>query len=225
MPALATYSLGTEPVGTSILHDSPVVTLTAPVGTLTTGGPTVDVTWTFSQPQGDVQEWWKVTFTDDAGTTVYYDSGWQQGAVESHVVDLDAEEVPVDSTDVTCHVYVRGPEAIGTGTVARYEDNNESAIVLEWGVPHCTITSPTNGQIITLATNLPVSWTFSDDRGGKTQGWYRVQLRYADSDLVVYDTGWVAGTDLNTTLPYLLTDGTSYEVVVQLKNNEGVRSD
>lgn len=224
MPALATYSLGTEPVGSSILHDPPTVATTAPTGTITAGGPTVTAQWTFSQPQGDDQEWYRVRFTNDAGTTEYYDSGWLSGTDTSLVVDLVAEGVPTDSTDVTVHTYGRGPEAIGTGTVARYEATDSEPFAIEWGVPHCTVTSPTAGQIITT-TSITPAWTFSDDRGGKTQSAFRVQLLEADSGIELHDSGWTVSGATSYAVPLLLRDLSSYELQIQLRNNHGVESD
>ena len=44
---LGTYPLGTEPLAGSILHDPPEVTVLAPTGVISTGGPGVTVQWSY----------------------------------------------------------------------------------------------------------------------------------------------------------------------------------
>ena len=224
-PALAAVELGGQVVGSDVLHDPPTVDVTAPSGVVTSGGPVLTVQWSYSQPQGDPQEWYRVLAQNDARTVTYYDSGWIKSTAQQLAVDVDAENIPADTTDLTWVVQVRGPEQIGTGDVARYQAEDASPIDLQWGVPHCTILQPTDQEVVTTPGSITVSWSFSDDRAGKTQGWYRVYIRYRDSQQTVYDTGWVASADTSVTLPVELLDGSAYDVVVQLKNNEGIRSD
>lgn len=223
--ALGAFAFATEPSASDPLHDPPVVTITAPTGTVTTGGPDLTAQWTFTQAQSDEQEWYRVLLTNDGGTTTYYDSGWLSGTAASLAVDIDAEEVPADTTDLTVQVQARGPEAIGTGTVARYQTSDTEAIELQYGVPHCTITAPVDGAIWADADSVNVEWTFVDDRAGKTQGWYRIRLFSAGTGLLLVSTGWTASAVTSRDVDYYLQDGSIVDVEVQLKNNEGIRSD
>jgi hypothetical protein len=221
--ALGGYAFGTEPLAGDPLHDPPTVVVTAPTGTVSTGGPVLTVEWDYAQPQGDAQEWYRVLAQNDAGTTTFYDSGWLPGTDASLGVDVDAEEIPHDSSDLTWMVQVRGPEGIGTGTVARYQVEDDEAIVIDWGDPAAAITAPGDGGVVDELTGLDVSWTFTD--AGKTQSAYRVRLLLHDSSLVEHDTGWVASAATSYEVPITLRDGSVYDVEVQLKNNHGIRSD
>jgi hypothetical protein len=221
--ALGAHALGTEPLSGDPLHDPPTVVVTT-IGTVTSG-PNMSVAWTYDQPQGDAQEWYRVEILDDALAVTHYDSGWRESAAAIHVFDVDAEGAPHESTDVTARVSVRGPAAIGTGIVDRYTASDSDPYVIEMGEPHCTITLPVTGAIQESTDGIDVEWTFGDDRVGKTQGSYRVRLLLTGAGLVVHDSGWVASTDTSYSIPVLLADGSQYTVEVQLKNNEGIRSD
>lgn len=218
MPAFGAYALGTEPVGSDPLHDPPVVTVTGPTGTITTGGPTITATWTFYQPQNDPQDWFRVEVTNDADTASYFDSGWIAGSETSYVVDVDAEEIPPDSTDLSTKVYVKSG-------AAGYQDSDILAFNLEYGSPHCTILTPADESIHTDPDSITVNWTFADDRAGKTQSAWRVRLLSEVTGAELYSSRWTAGTDTSKVVPYLFQDDTRVVVEVQLKNSEGIRSD
>ena len=217
---------GTEPVGGDVLHDSPTVTVTAPTGTVSTGGPAVPSTWTYGQAQGDVQEWYRVTVTNDAGDTQYHDSGWVESADAAYDIDVgQSPGVPGDSSDVTVHVYVRGPEEIGVGEVARYEATDGEAIIVALGDPHVTIVEPLDDSVHVDPAEVFVDWTFTDDVGGKVQEYYRVRILSAQTGAVLTTTGWVQSTDTEVTVPWISSDGSRLIVEVQAKNDEGILSD
>lgn len=212
---LGVGALGTQPVGSGILHDPAVVTVTT-IGTITTGGPDITIDWSFSQPQNDPQTHYRVEILNDALDTTYYDSGWLTGADLSHSVDVDAEGVPHESSDVTARVSVRAE---------RGEVTDQDPFIIDFGVPHCTITAPADESVQETLGGVSVSWTFTDDDGANTQGWYRVRLLLDESSLVIHDSGWVASAATTYNIPSVLNDGSSYRVEVQLKNNHGIRSD
>lgn len=223
MFALGRRPLIEQPVAFGPLHDPPSVTVT-PLGTVSTGGPELTVNWSYSQPQGDAQEWWRVLVYEEGGDD-FYDTGWRAGSDSSHVMDVDELGIPHDFEGLAIDVYVRGPETIGVGELERYEAADQEVFDIEWGVPHCTITSPANEAVHTETDGLTVAWAFTDDRAGKTQSAWRAILRLAASDLVEWDTGWVSGAESSFEFPVGLRDGSAYEILVQLKNNHGIRSD
>lgn len=222
--ALAGHSFGVEPLAGDPLHDPPSV-VPVPLGAISADGPEITVEWSFSQPQGDAQEQFRVELTNDAGDTVYYDSGWLAGTDTSLVIDVDAEGIPHDTSDITAKVQARGPEAIGTGDLARYEISDTDPFSLAWGEPHATIDDPDNGEVWGDLDGVDVVWSFTDDDGANTQGWYRVRLTLPGVGLTLWDTGWVESTDTTYRIPVQLNPGSLYRVFVQLKNNHGIRSD
>ncbi len=219
--ALGSFVLGTEPLAGDPLHDPPTVIVTA-IGTITTGGPNMTVAWTFNQaPHGDPQTAYRVEILDDALAVSHYDSGFLSGADLDHTFDVDAEGIPHDSTDVTARVTVQS-----AGLVPAYHRGSDvDAYQIEWGVPHAAIDSPLDLEVWTDLTGVDVTWTFTDDRGGKIQSAYRVRLILAGSELVLWDTGFVVSTDTMYTIPVLVNPGSDYTVELQLKSNHGIRSD
>lgn len=215
---------GFEPLAGDPLHD-PVTVTVVPLGSVSSGGPTLTVQWDYQQAQGDAQEWFRVLVLDDALAVTYYDSGWLESALEQHTVDVDAEGIPHESTDLTVRVMVRGPEAIGVGAVKRYQASADDPFEVHWGTPHCTITDPADGAVYAEPSGLTVQWSFSDDDGSNTQSQYRARLLLAGSGLVEHDSGWIVGSETSYEFPVNLRDGSQYRVEVQLKNNHGVRSD
>ncbi len=218
--AMGAYALGSEPLAGDPLHDPPTVVVTT-IGTITTGGPNMTVGWTFNQVQADVQQKYRVEVLNDALAISYYDSGWLSGANVTHLVDVDAEGIPHDSTDVTARVSVET-----AGLVPVYHRGTDvDAYQIEWGVPHTTITAPLNLEVWDDLTGVDVTWSFADDRGGKIQAEYRVRLILSGSGLVLWDTGWTVSTDVAFNIPVILNPGSQYTVEVQLKNDHGIRSD
>ncbi len=218
--AMGAYALGMEPLAGDPLHDPPTVVVTT-LGTITTGGPGMTVAWTFDQVQADIQQKYRVEILDDALAIVHYDSGWLSGVTMTHLIDVDDTNIPADSTDVTARVSVEAP-----GLVPVYHQASDvDAYQIEWGVPHATIDSPLDLEIWNDLTGVDVTWTFTDDRGGKTQAQYRVRLTLTGIGLVLWDTGWTVSTDVMYTIPVILNPGSNYTVEVQLRNNHGIRSD
>ncbi len=218
--AMGAYALGTEPLAGDPHHDPPTVVVST-IGTITTGGPNITVSWTFDQIQGDTQQRYKVEILDDALAVLLYDSGWLSGAVLSHVIDVDKENLPADSTDVTARVSVEAPGAV----MVAHRGSDVDAYQIEWGVPHATIDAPTPLEIWSDLTGVDVAWTFTDDRGGKTQSQYRVRLILTGFGLELFDTGWTISTATAFTIPVIVNPGSKYTVEVQLRNDHGIRSD
>lgn len=213
---IGSFAIGTQAFPSTTVHDLPTVTLTAPTGTVSTGGPVLEVTWTYSQEQGDTQARFRVELLNDAGTVTFYDSGFQSGADVQHDIDLVAEGVPTDTADISVRVTVESDQ--GPLWTAR---TPLSAFAVEWGVVTATITAPADLQLITTS-QVTVAWTFASTRS-KTQAHYRVRLLSPDSGAVHHDSGWVADTVATSYLiPFLLTDDSSYKIGLQLRNNEGV---
>ncbi len=213
---LGASALGTEPLAGNPLHDAPTVTVTT-IGAVTTGGPDLTVAWVFSQAQGDLQARYKLEILDDALAITHFDSGWLSGVNPNHTFDVDAENVPAESSDVTARVSVESPNG------RRADDVDPYSIV--WGVPHATIDAPLDLEVWTDLTGVDVAWTFTDDVGGKTQSEYRVRLILTGPGLVIWDTGWVVSASTTFTIPVIVNPGSKYTVEVQLRNNHGIRSD
>lgn len=219
--AFGKRGLGIEALGGSTVDHLPTLSITSSAS-ITTGGPTFSFTWAYDQEEGVAQFQYRVRISNDADTTTYYDSGWLLGAVETLAVDLDAEEVPHQSTDVTVHVSVRSESYQDAAVPAYYEITDSLAFTIDWGDPVSVITDPSDGDVLTAATSNEVTWSFSDP--GKTQSAYRVRVKRASSGEVVYSSGWQSGADTSFTIPFIFNDGSEYIIGVQTKNNHGVRS-
>ena len=221
---LGLHPLGTYPLAGMVLHDPPTVTATAPTGTVSSGGPYLSTAWTYSQAQGDAQEWFRVQIVNDADTEIYHDSGWLAGADATRDIDVgDPPGVPGDSSDVSTKVYVRGPVTTGIG---RFEAESDLLpFIVALGDPHLTIVAPLDGSIHLDPDEVYVDWTFTDDVGGKTQAYYRVRLLSAETEQVLSSTGWVASAATEATVEYLSSDGARMTVEAQAKNSEGILSD
>jgi hypothetical protein len=193
---------------------APALAITAPTGTVPTGGPSQAVTWSYA---GTVS-FYRVRFTNAAGSTTYYDSGtiYSPGAT-SVPVDLVAAGVPTDTTGSALRVLVDLTMVAGV----TWASSDSKALDVQWGVVTASITSPASGAVLTASSVTP-AWSFASTRG-KAQGTYRVRL-LADSGLVLHDSGWVTSAATSYAIPYVLSDLTHYTIGVQLKNSEGVPS-
>lgn len=214
--ALGGFRTGTVPLGWGPLHDPPVVAYVSPTGVVSAGGPVVTVDWTYSQPQGDPQEQYRVTVYDvDADPDeLVWDSGWITSQVTAQSIDFDEAELPTDGL-VRFEVQVRVTEyeeAVSSGTVT-----------MDFGAPQLTITAPLDQSVHTDPDSIDVGWTVTDTPG-HTQAEYRVRLLTAETSLPLTSTGWVVSTDTTATLNYVFVDNTSLKVEVQSKNENGIRS-
>jgi hypothetical protein len=150
------------------------------------------------------------------------------GAAGSRVVALDAEGVPTTTTTAIKWVVDARSDDWGDADDTRYEVQGSANTSYVWGNPLCTVNTiegaaVSGGEVsISTATDVTVAWGFSD--GGNSQSAYRVQCRQAADDIVITDSGWVASAATTFDLPMIMTHGSRYEIVVQLKNNYGVRS-
>ncbi|RMF59090.1 MAG: hypothetical protein D6746_08800, partial [Bacteroidetes bacterium] len=55
VPAVGTFDVGTSAVAGDSTFDAPTATVTSPTGVVSTGGPNLTVTWSYSQAQGKPQ--------------------------------------------------------------------------------------------------------------------------------------------------------------------------
>jgi hypothetical protein len=163
------------------------------------------------------QATYRVQITNAAGTVTYADSGVLSGTNTSWTYVNWAETQPSDTTGNALRATVTVTSADGSSFTATHTVGFD----VQWGVVTCTITSPADGAILREPT-VTVTWSFASTRG-KTQGRFRVRLRRNDG-LVIYDSGWVSGTNTSWALPVLLQDHSTYLLGVQLKNTEGVPS-
>lgn len=220
MAAFGTFSFGAESHGGTVTHDRPTVTLVAPTGTVTTGGPTLDIEWTYDHDV-DAQGQFRVEITDDAGTTTHYDSGWISGANDEYFPNILAESLtnlfPPDTEDISVRVSVRSTEG-----PAWWATTGLQAFIIQWGIVTVQIDEPPDGSILTEGT-VTVEWTFASTRS-KTQAGFRVEL-FSEAGASLYDTGFIAGTGSSYEIPFALQDGSTYTVQVTLVNSEGVRSE
>lgn len=215
-------AVGTQPVAGSVYHDPPTVALTGPVSPLVGGdanAPVFKFTWDYAQPQGDPQEQYRLYVYDTGTMATYYDSGWLTSANAFHDVDIDAEGMPHVLTTYGATVEVRSWDARWEVVSAPW------TWTVDWGNPHCDVTAPLPGQVLTTEDPLTVTWTFSDDLGGAVQEQYRVRILSKETLQPLYTTGWLTGTDASTVVPFSWADNSSYLVEVQLKNDNGIRSD
>tara|TARA_R100000458_G_C8276957_1_gene252358 strand:+ start:395 stop:823 length:429 start_codon:yes stop_codon:yes gene_type:complete len=141
---------------------------------------------------------------------------------------MDTEGIPTTTTTAIKWVIdVRADEYL-TASADRHETSANANTSYAWGNPQCTVNTiesiaPVGDAVtITTATDITVAWGFSD--GGNSQSAYRVQLRTAADDVVLSDSGWVSSSATTYDIPFTFSASTQYEVVVQLKNNYGVRS-
>lgn len=221
--ALGAHAFGSEPLAGDLLRD-PVSVSAVSLGVVTTGGPVLSLEWVYTQAQGEPQEQYRVRLMNDALTETYYDSGLLFGSDQVHEVDMDENEIPANTDDITFQIDVMGPESVGHGVESRSQASDTDAFEIAWGDPQATIIKPLNGQIVSTASGLDVEWSFSDDEG-KTQGAYRVRAILKDTGLTLFDSGWVESSATTFDLPVVLQDQWTYQVEVQLKNNHGLRSE
>ena len=223
-------SIGVNGVAGRPIHDSPTVTSVSASNTKNSESNST-VTWTFGQGQGDTQHAFRVRAQDDAaGSTVYYDSGYQYNTDTSFVVDTDEEGIPARyGPDVFWQVDVRSDEYSSHDAISRYEAEGDSSGISydAWGDAACTVTTLegatiTGGAItITSATGQTVAWSLG---GGETQQEYRVMVKEFATDNVLSDSGWVVSTDTSYDIPFTFSSGSKYKLSVQLKNDYGIRS-
>lgn len=215
-PAVGSYEVGSEAVAGTTTYNTPTVTVTSQGSTVTTGGPDLTVTWTYSQADGKAQERYRV-IVDNGSSTVYYDSGYIISAATSHTFDAVVEGVPVDTTGSALRVTV---QAIAQD-VAQYGSDDQT-FDIQWGVVTGTITAPADLAVLST-TSTTVTWTFADSRS-KTQSGYQVRLLGAASGIELFTSGLVTSTDTSYSVPYTLSDSSSYDVELILYNSESVPS-
>lgn len=191
------------------------VSLSAPTGITSTGGPNITTTWSATAPVSP-QATYRVRFQNAAGSTTYYDSGVLSGTATSKVVDLVAAGVPTDTAGSALKVVVDLTTAGGASAQVT------GLFDVQWGVITCAITAPLDEAIVSTTT-ITATWSFASTRG-KTQAHYRVRLLSPDTGTVFYDSGWVASAVGTLAVPFTLNDGSRYRLGVQTKNSEGVLS-
>jgi|TARA_Y100000310_G_scaffold23587_1_gene22652 hypothetical protein len=222
---LGRAAVGTTGVAGRPLHDTPALASIAGTTSANTSANST-VSWTYTQAQGDAQSWYRVRGQNTGGSATYYDTGWLTGTASSVVVDMDEEHVPATTT-IRWVVDVRGDEWVDAAT-PRFETQSTGDTVYAWGAPACVI-STVEGIAVTsasvalgAATDVTLVWTFTDS--GKTQSAFRARIREPATDIELWTSGWVASAATTYDLPFTFTDGLSYEITLQLKNNYGMRS-
>ena len=215
-PAVGSYEVGSEAVAGTTTYNTPTVNVTSQGSTVTTGGPDLTVTWTYSQADGKVQERYRV-IVDNGSSTVYYDSGYIISAATSHTFDAVAEGVPADTTSSALRVTV---QAIAQD-VAQY-GSDDQAFDIQWGGVTGTITAPADLAVLST-TSTTVTWSFGSTRS-KTQSGYQVRLLGAASGIELFTSGLVTGAGTSYAVPYTLSDSSSYTVELILYNTESVPS-
>lgn len=195
------------------VYELPTVTI-ATIGTVTTGGPTYQVSWTYNQPQSHPQGQYRVRVYLTAGDVLQYDSGTLTGADLNHTVDIVAEGISLSSA-----LYMKVDLTPGGGTGYGSPGTDTENAQFNWGDPQLTITAP-----IGIVTSTPVTASWSLVDAGKTQSAYRVRLEQQSSGVELYDSGWVTSTDTSYEIPFQLQDGSHYSLFAQVKNNHGVLS-
>ena len=222
--------LGGDGIAGGSLYDTPTVVVTA-ITTVTANPHTV--AWTYTQAQGASQEYYRVRYTNDAGSTEYDNTGWIAGAATSHATDLAAIYGGAldlhGNPDLTAEVTVRGPAAIGTGDADYYTSapDTEDINTLNLGEPTLT-----PGDVLFGATNkgtsstyvmnslstMTLNWTYAHGGTGEAQQAYRVKLLEFETDVELFDTGWVTSAATTYVLNYAFLDDFKYTVSMQARN-------
>ena len=222
MPAVAVSPIGTTALGgeSGLTKDPPVITGVAATTSANTSANST-VTWSYSQPQGRAHAEHRGRAQNTGGTTTYHDSGGLAGAGTSYTVDIDDAGIPVAATNKWV-VHTRDE----AGTISPAASANAT---YAWGNPQAAmatvegVTVPADARMtITQATNITLTWTFSD--GGNTQSFYRVRVLDQGTAIQLHDSGWTAGAGTTYEIPFTFDHGMTYEFRLQLKNNYGVRS-
>jgi len=220
--------LGGDGLAGGTLHDTPTVVVTS-IGTVTSNPHTV--AWTFAQAQGDSQESYQVRYINDAGSTEYLNTGWITGSASSHQTDLSTIS-GLDlhgNTDLTAEVTVRGPAGIGVGDADYYTSapDTEDFTALNLGEPTLTpgdvvFGSTNKGTASTYVMNslstVTLNWTYAHGGTGEAQQAYRVKLLEFETDVELFDTGWVTGTASSYVLNYAFLDDFKYTISMQARN-------
>lgn len=201
--------LGVEPVAGHQFLDDPQVTIT-PLGTVSSGGPFVPLSWEFNRRQ----EWYHVRILDSG--SVLFDSGRRQGDTKFVYVDWDERELPTKINGLELQV-----SAGHRHWHVTYQDTEYHTFNVSFGDPQCDILRP--GQVVRDVEDVEVEWAFSDDPG-RSQKWYRVFLDTM-AGVRLWDSGWVESSATSLQLPVLLSPGSVYRLGVQLKNDQGMRSE
>jgi hypothetical protein len=222
--------LGGDGIAGGTLHDTPTVVVTA-IGTVTANPHTV--AWTYTQAQGDSQEYYRVRYINDAGSVEYDNTGWITGAGTTHATDLAAIYAGgLDlhgNTDLTAEVTVRGPAAIGTGDADYYTSapDTEDFTALNLGEPTLTpgdvsFGATNKGTASTYVMNslstVTLNWAYAHGGTGEAQQAYRVKLLEFETDVELFDTGWVTSAATSYVLNYAFLDDFKYTISMQARN-------
>lgn len=226
--------LGGDGIAGGSLYDTPTVVVTAM--TTETSNPHT-VAWTYTQAQGASQEYYRVRYTNDAGSTEYDNTGWVAGAATSHATDLAAVYGGVldlhGNTDLTAEVTVRGPATIGIGDADYYTStpDTEDINTLNLGEPTLApgdvlFGSDNKGTKTTYVMNsleaMTLNWTYAHGGTLEAQQAYRVRLLEFETDVELFDTGWVTGIASSYVLNYAFLDDFKYKILLQARNTNRV---
>lgn len=209
--ALGGYRLGDGALGSDTTHDDPTVTVTAPTGTITSGGPFLTVSWDYAQPQDDPQEAYRLIVETPVRT---HDTGWVLSSADTVALDLRTLALMGDDGDFEVAVTVqvmsdRGATAEG-----------DTSATVNWGSVGVEVNTPSS---VVVTEHVTTTWTFTDSEGADQAEW-RVRLRTEASGLLIHDSGWRAGDDATYDVPTGLTDGSRYTLTVEVRNPNGVQA-
>jgi hypothetical protein len=207
---------GLIPMAAGQIYDAATVTV-GTLGNISAAGPNLTVDWTYGQAQSQPQGTYRIVVTLDSDSSVLYDSGWIDGTDTEHTFEAGESLNSEADMTVTVQVLVNGQYA----EASLDEGEDTEGVFLQWGSPQCTITAP--GSVVD-ATEITPAWTYSETVRSTAQAYYRMWLYYADSGVLLYDSGWMFGSATSAALPYALIDQSRYVLKVQLKNTNGVVS-
>lgn len=195
-------------------NDLPVVQITSPLQdeVVGSGGPNLRLTWSWTQIQGDTQSEYRITVTKGSNTTT---TGWIQSPLHLGVIDVISNDTfPPDSPDMEVKLEAA---SLHRG----YYDISTVLIDFAYGQPSVRWVVPDPLQILWSSDHITAQWEYFDSKA-KAQQSYRVRLMR--SGTVLHDSGWIQGAGTQYPVPFLLQDGSRYQLGVRVSNTNGVES-
>lgn len=197
---------------------------TAPLWTAPQSGAAGDVgaalllDWDFQDPNpGDVQGSYAVSRQIGAGALNYWrasDSTWQVAEVQNSSGTTSLTLASGWGADVDANYTFKVKTWDAGGLASPYSD---AMVVVPSAKVNPTITAPTAAAVLT-ANSVTLTWTVAAETA------WRVQLVQTGGGSVVYDSGFVTGTDLTFTPPVVLPNGSAWTATLTTKNAEALPS-
>lgn len=200
--------------------DDTAPTFPDPTAGVTLTQPLVDVSvrlfemaWDFEAPLDPVGVQVEYRVQVEVEGIVVIDSGWVLSASQTHLVDLAAAGIGDDDVvtfRVAAHQSQRGLSGV-----------DESTVQVLLGQPTVAYLEPDPLSLNYQQSLLLCRWTYADTQGN-AQVESRVRLLLGTQ--VLYDSRWIANTEQEHQVPFLLFDGSRYTVGLTVRNSEGVES-